>query len=524
MSSEGTPEVDEQHRPFVKNRGINAEDARRRREDLTVSIRKNKREESLQKRRFAIAEEGPALAQVSESLGTYLQGIRSTDIQHVRAAVEGIRKLLSVERNPPITEVIQAGVVPQLIEFLHSQDEALQYEALWALTNIASGTHDHAQILVHLDVLPHFQALLRSNVHRVREQACWALGNIAGDCAEMRDRVLSLGVMRDTLNLLVDQGSRLSLIRIATWTMSNLCRGKPQPSFSLVREAIPVAAQLIFSTDKEVLVDALWTLSFLSDGKDKKQKAVADANVCPQLVSLLHSNELQFLVPALRTIGNLMSGDDSTTSRVIEAGALQKLAPLLAHTRHGVRKEACWTVSNVLAGTTKQIQAAIDAKLIPPILHCLHEDRFDIRKEAAWCIANAVSGASNSQVVYFVQQQCIETLCHLLYLPDVPLLDMILEALDRVLKVGNRIMVSQKLAKNPFRTKVEDCGGLDKIETLQDHPNVELYEKASHIIKTYFEGEDDEDDANMAPGIDNDQFQFGGGAAPQGGFNFGGFQ
>lgn len=59
---------DEEHRPFVKIQGINAEDARRRREDLTVSIRKNKREETLQKRRRAIEPEGPGLAQVSESV------------------------------------------------------------------------------------------------------------------------------------------------------------------------------------------------------------------------------------------------------------------------------------------------------------------------------------------------------------------------------------------------------------------------------------------------------------------------
>lgn len=400
----------------------------------------------------------------------------------------------------------------------------MQYEALWALTNIASGTHDHAQLLVHLDVLPHFKSLLSSPVHRVREQACWALGNIAGDCSEMRDRVLSLGVMRDTLNLLVDQSSRLSLVRIATWTMSNLCRGKPAPAFSLVRDAIQVAAQLIYSTDKEVLVDALWTLSFLSDGKDKKQKAVAEANVCPQLVSLLQSNELQFLVPALRTIGNLMSGDDRTTNKVIEAGALNYLAPLLGHNRHGVRKEACWTVSNVLAGTTTQIQSAIEAKLIPPILRCLHEDRFDIRKEAAWCIANAVSGAANAQVVYFVQQNCIETLCNLLDVPDVPLLDMTLEALERVLKVGARIMISQKLADNPFKTKIEDCQGLDKIERLQEHPNEEIYEKAGTILKNYFDLESDDEDTGMNPSTDGNQFAFGGGNIPQGGFNFGGFQ
>jgi len=360
----------------------------------------------------------------------------------------------------------------------------VQYEALWALTNIASGTHQHTQYLVDQGVIPIFTKLLASPHHKIREQACWALGNIAGDCSDMRNVVLQHDVMKETLALLTDKSSKLTLIRIATWTMSNLCRGKPQPEFKLVKDSIPIAARLIYSSDKEVLVDALWTLSFLSDGKDKKQKAVAEASVCPRLVNLLQyaltplceltllihscrSNELQFLVPALRTIGNLMSGDDKTTQKVIDSAALDALVPLLNHPKAGVKKEACWTVSNVLAGTTHQIQHAIDAGLIEPILQRLYNDRFDIKKEAAWCIANAVSGANSSQILYFVQHGVIPPLCSLLELPDPQLLDMTLDAIERTLKVGHKLMLAQKMPDNPFALKIEECGGVDKIEMLQ---------------------------------------------------------
>jgi importin subunit alpha-6/7 len=64
--------------------------------------------------------------------------------------------------------------------------------------------------------------------------------------------------------------SKLSMLRNATWTLSNFCRGKPQPDFNMVRGALPTLAQLIHSMDEEVLTDACWALSYLSDGANDK--------------------------------------------------------------------------------------------------------------------------------------------------------------------------------------------------------------------------------------------------------------
>lgn len=66
-----------------------------------------------------------------------------------------------------------------------------------------------------------------------RLQAVWALGNIAGDSPGCRDLVLHTGALVPLLAQLNEQ-AKLSMLRNATWTLSNFCRGKPQPVFEQV--------------------------------------------------------------------------------------------------------------------------------------------------------------------------------------------------------------------------------------------------------------------------------------------------
>jgi hypothetical protein len=78
-------------------------------------------------------------APLTRTLFRLTQEITSGDPRLELSATRGFRKILSVEKNPPVQQVLHAEVLGHFVRFLARQDlPELQFEAAWALTNIAS--------------------------------------------------------------------------------------------------------------------------------------------------------------------------------------------------------------------------------------------------------------------------------------------------------------------------------------------------------------------------------------------------
>lgn len=495
-----------QREQLFKNKGKDVDEMRRRRTEVTVELRKTKREEHLLKRRNVPAGVDSTDSEENEkplqqNLETIVQNANS-DSQSVQlSAVQAARKLLSSDRNPPIDDLIASGILPILVRCLTCDDNpSLQFEAAWALTNIASGTSAQTQAVVNSEAVPLFLRLLESPHQNVQEQAVWALGNIIGDGPQCRDYVISLGVVKPLLSF-INPTIPISFLRNVTWVIVNLCRNKdPPPPMETIQEILPALCVLIHHTDTNILVDTVWALSYLTDGGNEQIQMVIDSNVVPFLVPLLSHQEVKVQTAALRAVGNIVTGTDDQTQIVLNCGVLEHFPALLSHPKEKINKEAVWFLSNITAGNQAQVQAVIDAGLIPMVIHHLGRGEFQTQKEAAWAISNLTISGKKEQVAHVVQQNVIPPFCSLLNVKDTQVVQVVLDGINNILKLAGEEVDS-------VCQMIEECGGLDKIERLQEHENEDIYKLAYDIVDSYFGGVEDEE-SELAPEQNNQGFQF----------------
>jgi HEAT repeat protein len=507
-------------------KGLTSDDGRRRREERSQSIRKDKKEERLTKRRnFASAladyedvplhqargEGPPPIFNEAHLFNTpymfanrkfttldipiLMKGLQGGSAALGVVCMSGFRKLLSAEINPPVQECVDCGALPIFVGALKKHhDPNLQYEALWALANIAST--ERTGLVLESGALPSLIQLLKSPVAYVREQAALCLGNIAGENYAFRDMVLCHKALEPLLQNIVSPES-VGLLRTCVWTLSNFCGGKPPPPADVLTAALPAVARVILnSSDEETVVEAVWALSYISeDGDSERIQSIINLDLIPSLVSMLHSDQSPKAVPALKCLGNVVSGIDQHTHIVHDVDILSALVPYLRSGEKETRKQVCGILASIAAGQDELARILKTPDLLSLVLDQMSVSaEWDVNREAIWVVFYIATLGQHDDVMCLVRHGAVRPVCDVLGAGDPQSIQLAMDIMEAILKAMDVTELTQEA-----RYLVEECGGVEKLENLQEHDNEDVYRRAVNILENYFDGEEVTESENVAP-------------------------
>lgn len=369
---------------------LDGKETRRSCEETTIQIRKNKKEERFRLKRFGAIGASKTTTdtvdtitigttndnrstidkinkEIAESMDIFQRWYYTSTTTTTAAKVSDeellfatkiIRRMLCVEKNSPVRQVLSAGVFGFLVEMINVDKfidhPAILFEGAWALTNIAS-TEYTSYLVYDPHCINRLVLLLLNGAPDVREQAAWCIGNVAGDKIEYRDMLLHhtlYGKIIEGIDANLTSPDSPSLLANFSWAVSNLCRGKPEPDLALIRPFISflhgaircsiqrVQAGLItISILKEMVADALWCLSYISDGNDDRIQALLDDtgndivkcinDIIKETLKSGETNHGGLLIPSIRCIGNIVSGSNEQATIVVASGILKMIPALL---------------------------------------------------------------------------------------------------------------------------------------------------------------------------------------------------
>jgi hypothetical protein len=412
----------------------------------------------------------------------------------------GIRKLLTIKISPPIQELIDYGIIKELQEMLNNEAYKdlyeFQYEILWCLTNIATGTSNQEYSIISRGGLPKIISLLDSPIEEIRIQNVWVIGNLATDSDKIREilfREKAYDKILTTLTLCSE--SQKELIKNCCWAISNFCRVKPEPPYEYIQKSIHLfcKAFLILPHEPEYLTEICFTLSFITEHYKNSFNDLFKMDIIKHIINCLDMQNDYILLSCLRIVGNIATGNANQTQLLLDWGILNKLSITIFNPKKNIRKESAWICSNIAAGTQRQIETLIENDFLLIFQKSFKEDEIEIKREIIWAISNLTSVEKEECLEKILKQGILNTLGEVLKWSDAKYLAVGLEALNNLLAYGKKRQMKYNIQFNEIVMEIDKMGLSDVLENLQYHPVEIVYEKTKKLIENYFETVDEEE-------------------------------
>ncbi|CAG9332791.1 unnamed protein product [Blepharisma stoltei] len=384
----------------------------------------------------------------------------------------------------------ELGYIQSYIDLLNPHNpKEVQYEASWALCNLASCSHEIVEILISKGIIPACLGVINSESLDIIENAVWCLGNIAGDHKEYRVLMIKSYVFEFLVNLLKDMHEHPSpALNALLYALKNISRSIIHANIELVKKLLTLIKPLFQAASTREIEDLLTILYCITNGKEKWLQAIIDNGYGPIIIDSCDLPNQAASLLAYKALGNLLGGNVSQAEYVINLGAIEKIHKAVRSLDYHIRKEGFWALSNITAGSASQVKRIINSDLIDIAIRGLTENDEGIKYECGYVIANCFFRGEIEDIFELVNKGILLAFGQSIEInSDVKLIKLLLESAFQLLKLA-----SDESRLEAMKLEFEKANLVDVIDGLSHHENKVIETIAKGLISEYFH-EDDSD-------------------------------
>jgi len=346
-----------------------------------------------------------------------------------------LRKILETDHGPTIEAVAELKMTPTLLDMIKKSDNntANKTNLLHSLFNIARTKCLNSRtgvILEEKDFLSILVSLVDSPDNNISEGAMTAVGTVANasiscrknkavlakgkpidEYIRYRDLLLQEGIMEPLLRM-IENSASVDILRVASWTLKQLCRGKPF-DHAISNSCLKVLARPldIDTTNTETLCSICWTLNHILIGFDEMDTQVTEKRFLAPLLKRLPSLPHHVQLPALKSLHLISSACDELVQSIINADGVDYISKALHSPLVANQELACNTISNILAKNTDRV---LEDSTVSGMLKMIAFGQ--TQATALQAICNITESATATQIRNLIIQEdgCIRHLCGML--------------------------------------------------------------------------------------------------------------
>ncbi|CAL8092404.1 unnamed protein product [Calicophoron daubneyi] len=413
--------------------------------------------------------ESPSVAEIVDSLFSENPAIRTWALQKTkRLTIDWPYRLAGEE--------IGVETLPKVVDGLKSDDPSRQLAAALASAII---TFEHGTAAVESGCAPLLIALFSSPDPEIVSYASLAISNLAYGENPQRNYLVELGIIKSLMKYL-NPNTPAAIVHELALIIVCLCDGRDRLcQESAYREMIPALQYLIQHTDTEVLIRAAWAVEAFAVCGWMQIGLIIDAGITRHLVLLLSHSNKELKVMAMHALRKMVYGTNEQKQAVLDCGLLSHLPGLLKIRWSMGPVDALGCLFDLTVGNERVVRAVIDHGLLPLICHHAFCEDISTSYIARSVICNLVTYGSDKEVQYIINSDYVRSLCLIWDDNNVERNSELLRCLSGVLyRAGDQL--------EKVRGHLENCGLLDKLETVCFHADDSMFCLSYHIMEDYF--------------------------------------